>query len=260
MPDYTYVNQMSECDPKEHIRKGRNVAAGYALSNIIKSEPEVDNLIRLMLGCIDELAKEGRPVEFDKWLIFLAFDVVGEVTFSEPFRFLETGTDIRNAISNTRQLALYIAVMGHHVWLHHATLGSPLMGRLGIQPTSHIFDTCLDAMDRRRRNPDVRQDMLAQWERQRRLFPDRMAESELFAAVVANVGAGGDTSCAAMQSLIYILLRNPRHLATLRAEINAAQRRGELSEVVSYAESQRLPFLQACVRVFRRRLMRGILH
>ena len=38
---------MSELDPKRHIEKNRNVASGYALSNIIKSEPFVDDVIKL---------------------------------------------------------------------------------------------------------------------------------------------------------------------------------------------------------------------
>lgn len=238
---------MSECDPKEHIRKGKNVAAGYALSNIIKSEPQVDDLIRLLERRLDELVERNQNVEFDKWFAFFAFDIVGEVTFSQSFGFLESGTDIGNAISTSRALALYVAVMGHYVWFHHATLGNPMLSRLGIQPTSHIFETCLGAVGRRKANPDVRKDMMAEWESARWQYPDRMAESEVLAAAVANIGAGGDTTISTLEAFIYCLIRNPPHLKRLRDELGEAERRGELSDVVSYAETQKLPFLQACV-------------
>ncbi|CZR70299.1 uncharacterized protein PAC_20202 [Phialocephala subalpina] len=41
LPDSRYVNQMSEVDAKRHITKTKNVAPGYAFSNVIKAEPQV---------------------------------------------------------------------------------------------------------------------------------------------------------------------------------------------------------------------------
>ncbi|KAL1954751.1 hypothetical protein VTO42DRAFT_751 [Malbranchea cinnamomea] len=248
LPDYRYVNQMSELDPRRHIEKSRNLAAGYALSNIIKSEPYVDEVVRLLEARLDELSRANAPVEFDHWFNYFAFDVLGEVTFSRSFGFVETGTDIRNAIANTRALALYIAVMGHYVWLHNLTLGNPLLSRLGIQPSSHIFDTSLLAIESRKNNPDQRNDMMARWLEARAKHPDRMAENDVFAAAVANVGAGADTVSATLQAFFYYLIRHPTHLHRLREEIDGAQARGELSPVVQYAEAQKLPFLQACIK------------
>lgn len=238
---------MSELDPQRHIRKSRNVASGYALSNIIKSEPFVDALLGLLEEQFDKLIASGQPVEFDRWFNYFAFDVVGEVTFSSPFRFLETGTDIRNAIANTRALALYIAIMGHYVWLHNLTLGNPLLSRIGLQPSSHIFDTCLAAIDSRKKNPDVRLDMMERWLHVRREYPDRMDEAEVFGAAVANIGAGADTTSATLQAFFYYLLRHPQYLQKLRQEVDEAHTRGDLSHVVSYAEAAKLPYLQACV-------------
>ncbi|PYH94298.1 cytochrome P450 [Aspergillus ellipticus CBS 707.79] len=248
LPDYHYVNQMSERDPQRHIRKSRNVASGYALSNIIKSEPQVDALLTLLEDQFDQLIAAGQPVEFDRWFNYFAFDVVGEVTFSSPFRFLETGTDIRNAIANTRALALYIAIMGHYVWLHNLTLGNPLLSRLGLQPSSHIFDTCLAALDQRKKNSAVRLDMMERWLHVRREYPDRMDEAEVFGAAVANIGAGADTTSATLQAFFYYLLRNPQYLHRVRQEVDEAHARGELSPVVSYAEAAKLPYLQACIK------------
>lgn len=186
-------------------------------------------------------------MEFDRWFNYFAFDVLGEVIFSKLFGFVESGTDIRNAIANTRALALYIAVMGHYTWLHHLTLGNPILSRLGIQPSSHIFDTCLAAIDTRKKNPESRNDMMQRWLDVRSKYPDRMAESEVFAAAVANIGAGADTVSATAQALFYCLIRSPHHLRRVREEIDAAQARGDLSPLVQYAEAQKLPFLQACV-------------
>ncbi|KAE8148707.1 cytochrome P450 [Aspergillus avenaceus] len=248
IPDYHYVNQMSELDLHLHIRKSRNVAAGYSLSNIIKSEAYVNDLLVLLGKQLDRIAESGQPVEFDRWFNYFAFDVVGEVTFSSPFRFLETGTDIRNAIANTRALALYIAIMGHYVWLHNLTLGNPLLSRIGLQPSSHIFDTCLAAIEQRKNNPAARLDMMERWLHVRHQYPDRMAEAEIFGAAVANIGAGADTTSATLQAFFYYLIRHPWYLQRLRHEIDEAHARGDLSDVVLYNEATKLPYLQACIK------------
>ena len=238
---------MAELNPRRHIEKYRNIAAGFALSNIMKFEPHVDAILQQFEDRLDELSKSGEAVDFDKWFSFFAFDVLGEVTFSQPFGFIETGTDIRGAVANTKALALYIAVMGHYTWFHNLTLGNPLLSRIGIQPSSHIFDTCLRAIDARKKNPEVKNDMTQRWLDVRAKYPDRMAENELFAAAVGNIGAGADTVGATAQALVYYLLRHPECLQRVRDEIDAAQARGELSAIVQYHEARDLPFFQACV-------------
>ncbi|KAK8034834.1 hypothetical protein PG993_009829 [Apiospora rasikravindrae] len=259
LPDYNFVNQMSECDPREHIRKSRNVNAGYALSNVIRSEPQVDALVRLLQEQLDkcilespqkqQAGKKGAAaavVDLNRWITYFTFDVLGEVTFSQPFGFLAAGHDIRDTVANARYLTAYLGFVGRYPAVHHATLGNPLLSRLGIQPTSHLFDTVAAAIADRKRNPLVRRDMMAQWEEVRAAHPDRMAADEIGNAALANVGAGA----------IRLALRYRRActllsvLRRLRGEIDGAQGRGELSDIISFAETQRLPYLQACALTY----------
>lgn len=238
---------MSELDPQRHIQKQRNVASGYALSNIIQHEAHFDAVLQLLTSRLDDFCKSEQQVELDQWLIFLAYDSAGEVIFSKSFGFLEQGKDVGDAILNTRRLAPYVAIMGYYVWFHNLTLGNPLLSRLGIQPTSHIFDTCNAAIEARQKNPAKRIDMMQKWLDTRAQYPDRMEEIEIFTAAVSTLAAGGDTVGTTMQALFYYLIRNPQYLNRLRSELDAAQSRGELSPIVQYAETQQLPFLQACV-------------
>ncbi|KAB8238976.1 uncharacterized protein BDW43DRAFT_296351 [Aspergillus alliaceus] len=152
---------------------------------------------------------------------------LGEVTFSSQFQFFPTGSNIRNAIANTRALALYIAIMGHYVWLHNLSHGNPLLSRIGLQPPSHIFDTCLAAIQQRKcSSAGVRLDMMGGSLRVRHQLPDRLSESAAF---------------------FYYLIRHPRYKLMLLREIEEAQIGGDLSEVVLYAEAAKLPYLQARV-------------
>lgn len=247
LPDYRYVNQMSELDPARHIQKARSLSAGFSLSNITKAEPYIDNVLRLFKTRFDELSDSGAPVEFQQWFSFFAFDVLGEVTFSKSFGFVQSGSDIRNAIANTGSLVYYISIMGNYIWFHNLTLGNPLFSRLGLQPNSHIFDTCLLAVDNRKNNPEVRHDMMQRWLDARASHPDRLSENDIFGAAVANIGAGAETVSATAQAVLYYLLRHPEYMKRVQSEIDAAQARGELSSLIQYHEAAKLPFLQACV-------------
>lgn len=174
---------------------------------------------------------------------------IGEVTFSKAFGFLETGTDVGGSIENSRILTGYVAVVGYFQTIHRLTLGNPWIGKLGLTPSQHIFDTVRRAVTARQSNPDVRQDMLEQWMIQLKEHPDRFEENELYGVANATVGAGADTVSATLQAFWYYLLRNPTALKQLREEVDDAAARGKLSSVVSFAEARELPFLQACVRM-----------
>ncbi|KAL4994092.1 cytochrome P450 [Aspergillus recurvatus] len=228
IPDYRFLSQMSETDPQRHIDKGNN------------SESFVDDIIESPKSQLDQLAGPGKPVHLDKWFNYFAFDVVGEVAFSQSFGLVKTGVDIGNAIANARKLALYVPIMGRFVWFHNMTISNPLMSTLGLIPASHLFDTCVAAIENRKKNPEPRNDMIERWLHVRSSHPERMADEEVYAAAAANVGAG-----AACRVADVLLLRRSVFLRRLQKEIDGAQARGELSRVVQYSEVRNLPYLQA---------------
>lgn len=241
LPDHRFQTPMSEVDPKRQVARAKNIASAYTLTNLLKAEKYMDQLIELLVTRLGQLADAQKPVEFDKWFNYMAFDIVGELAFSSPFGFLESGKDIGGSIENTRVLTLYTAVAGFFVTLHQMTLGNPLVTKLGLMPSQHIFDTTLRAIEKRKSNPDVQLDMLEHWKRM--VAKNSMEENELYGVTNMTIGAGADTISATLQAFFYYLIRHPKHLDRVRAEVLSAK----TSKVVSYGEAQGLPFLQACV-------------
>lgn len=244
LPDARYQTPMSATDPKEQVRRTKNLAAGFALSHVIKSEPYIDDCIRLLKARLLGFAGSGTPVHLDEWFNYMAFDVIGDVVFSQRFGFLEAGADLGGSIANSRLLVPYVTMAGFFRTLHRLTVGNPLITDWNLMPTQHILDTTLRALEARKKNPDVREDVLALWLRQRERFPEKLSEKELHGCVNMTVGAASDTVSVSLQSFFYHLIRHPRHLATAKQEIADANL-GD--EVVSYADAAKLPFLQACV-------------
>jgi cytochrome P450 len=243
LPDHRYQTPMSEVDPKRCVARMKNIAAAFTLSNLLKAEKHMDKLIELFHSKLSGFADDGTPVEFNKWFNYLTFDIIGEMTFSSSFGFVESGKDIGGAIENTRVLTLYTALAGFFYGLHRMTLGNPLVTKLGLMPSQHIFDTTLRAINRRRENPEVRFDMLEHWKQVLAQYPERMEENEFYGVVNMTIGAGADTISASLQALFYYLLRYPQHYAKVKAEV----RTSNTSKVIAFSETQNLPFLQACV-------------
>jgi cytochrome P450 len=235
---------MSTLDPRTHAQRSKNLAAGFATSHVIKSEPYVDDSIRLLKARLVGFSNSQNEIHLDHWFNYLAFDVLGEIIFSRAFGFLEAGMDLGGSIANSKALTLYITLAGFFQGIHRLTLGNPILSDRKLMPTQHIFDTTLRAIESRKRNTEVRKDILSVWMQQRAADPDKFSKKELYGCVNMTVGAGADTVSASLQSFFYHLIRHPKHLDRVRKEIADA---ALTEDIISYADSSNLPFFQACV-------------
>ena len=243
IPNSDYNNLMSERDPKKYAAMRSNVASGYALSNVIKNEPYLDRTIELLEQRLDQISQKDQPFELGKWLHFLTWDIVSEVVFSSRLGFLDQGKDIGKSIENNVGLAIYVTVACYLQWLHAILLGNPILRWLDFQPSEHSYNTCVECVAMRKRNKEARVDMMEHWMQQRAKYPDRMTERDIFCTAIMNLGAGGETVGSVLQAIFYFLLKaDPVHMLRLQQEIDAARLQ---SSVVSFAEAQKLPYLQA---------------
>lgn len=255
LPDARYQTPMSATDPKEQVRRSKNLAAGFALSHVIKSEAHIDDCIRLLKHRLQGFASSKTPVHLDEWFNYMAFDIIGEVVFSQRFGFLEAGKDLGGSIANSRLLVPYVTMAGFFRTFHRLTVGNPLITDWNLMPTQHILDTTLRALEARKKNEDVREDILSLWLKQHERYPEKLSEKELHGCVNMTVGAASDTVSASLQSFFYHLIRHPQYLKVAKKEITDADL---TDDVVSYAEASKLPFLQACVRLHLSRIQQKL--
>jgi len=64
----------------------------------------------------------------------------------------------------------------------------------------------------------------------------------------ANIAAGSDTTGISLSAALYYLYRNPGKLAKLRQEIDQGQATGQVSDPVTFKESQNMTYLQAVIK------------
>lgn len=153
---------MSSTDPKEKIARSKDFSSGWSMSNILRNEKEMDSVLADFLSWMDVFAESGKPFLINQWLSFVASDVVGDQLFSERFGFLKEGRDIGGSIANTGMFNAYAAIMGFYRWIHFLIIGNPIMG--SFVPMGHLFDTSMQALERRRKNKDSRFDIVSHWQ------------------------------------------------------------------------------------------------
>ncbi|WXC50872.1 hypothetical protein QX201_010574 [Fusarium graminearum] len=79
--------------------------------------------------------------------------------------------------------------------------------------------------------------------------PDKLTIREINTQALAAVGAGSDTVAAGIQSFIYHMIRHPNAWARAQTEVQDATKKGLCEDnIVSYADVQELPYVQACIK------------
>lgn len=102
-------------DNKYHAKLRKAIASTYAVSTVVQFEPLVDSTISTLIDELDQryLNKDGEAgiCDFGTWLHYFAFDVIGELAFTERIGFLERATDVDGVISNVGTIVNYFSVV-----------------------------------------------------------------------------------------------------------------------------------------------------
>jgi cytochrome P450 len=97
-----------------------------------------------------------------------------------------------------------------------------------------------------------RPDLLSKFIAAKTDHPDFMTDARVMTMAVSMAFAGSETTAISLSSVFYYLLKNPTCLEKLLEELDDNARDGFFSNttsgVVTWAESQKLPYLDACVK------------
>jgi hypothetical protein len=104
---YRFTNR-SEVD---HAAYQRLVAHVYSLSNILKSEPELDKTVSLFMQRLGEFADTKKAFDFGLWLEMYAWDNIGVVFFGKQFGFMRDRIDYGNYIESVHQAMPFLNLL-----------------------------------------------------------------------------------------------------------------------------------------------------
>lgn len=80
------------------------------MSSLVNYEPLVSSTLTYWLDKTDDMfASTGKSCNFNQWLQFFAFDVIGELTWSKRLGFVEGNKDVDNIIGFLGKFFDYVA-------------------------------------------------------------------------------------------------------------------------------------------------------
>lgn len=247
-------------DEERHKAIKRPVANAYSLSSLKELEPMNDECSAIFLEKMGEYAdgKANGVVDLGVWVHWYAFDVISSITFSNRLGFMESETDVNNIIAAIEGRLVYNSIVGQVPWLHKYLFGnafvawvSSFVPSIAVLNSSRFIVSFAAQQVQRYRDKEFNtaelKDMLDRFKR----FKDgeqTMSDDELLSHATSNIFAGSDTTAASLRAIFYNLCRTPAAYRKLLAEIDDADKTGQLSDPVTFAEAQKLLYFQAVIK------------
>ncbi|KAF4334974.1 cytochrome P450 monooxygenase [Fusarium beomiforme] len=263
----------STTDNDFHSQFRRCVNSAFSMSALVQYEPFVDNTTKLFLEQTEKIfANRSDVCDFTQWLQFYAFDVIGEITYSKRHGFIEKNEDVEGIVAYLGKLFLYVAPIGQIPFLDLLFLKNPIYLKLsqwGLFDSTFPVARFARARMAERLIPELNsdgdslptsslkkqplgQDLLSKFIAAREARPEFMTDTLVQTMAVSMAFAGSETTAITLSAVFYYLLRNPECYQKLKKELDDAAKAGVFSDhetgLVTFAEAQKLPYLNACVQ------------
>ncbi|RDL36969.1 Cytochrome P450 [Venustampulla echinocandica] len=256
-----------------HAQLRRCVNSAFSMSTLVQYEPFVDSTTDLFLSQTEKLYVEtGKSCDFSRWLQFYAFDVIGEMTYSKRHGFVEENEDIEGIVKYLGKIFDYAAPIGQIPFLDRLLLKNPLyllaaqyglidatfpVARFAKQRMAERYPADADKSasvlpSTEPKGKPTQPDLLSKFMQAKEARPDFMNDTLVTTMAVSMAFAGSETTAISLSAVFYFLLKNPVCLSALLDELDAKAKQAFFSNketgVVTWAESQELPYLDACIK------------
>lgn len=253
-----------------HAKYRRCVNGAFTMSTLISYEPLVDSTEDAYIRATNELyANTGKSVNFSEWLQFYAFDVIGELTWSKRLGYIERNEDVDGIVKFIGDFLSYCAPIGQMPLIDLLLEKNPLklqLERWGLN--KKVFPVTKFALARAHERKDemakIREvgvvekpdgrgiDLLTKFNQAAYDHPEFMTDAQVLASCTSMILAGSETTAISLSAVFYYLMKHPRVYEKLMKELDEAAANGTIEDrtnhKVSWAESQKLPYLDAVIQ------------
>lgn len=147
IPGVSNLTMASEAD---HPRQRRALAYAFSKKALMEQEDSLLGYVKLFVNRLQGDAREKEPVNLVSWFNYCTFDIIGDLSFGEPFGCLKEGLSRLRFLETTKALLRSDeqarAVILHSGWFlsMKASNPVPLNRPLGDLPKLAVFskDSC----------------------------------------------------------------------------------------------------------------------
>ncbi|KAI2616509.1 cytochrome P450 [Hypoxylon sp. NC1633] len=243
-PIYTIF---SEIDPTQHSKAKRPIAKFFSQGNVLAKEAIMDTVIQNMSKQLEDRF-DNKSCDLGEWIGFCAWDIIGTLTFSQSFGYLDKGCDHDGSIRIADIALDYFAAVGQMPWIDYFLDKNPVV-YLGPPTLANITRIAAEHMAKRFQSkgpvdPTITPDYLQHFVNMKNAQPDTFTDLDIMLYLLITLIPGADTTAITIRTIFYYALRNPPAYRKLEEEILAAK----LGEPAQYSSSRALPYLEAAVR------------
>ncbi|KAL7276059.1 hypothetical protein RUND412_000975 [Rhizina undulata] len=244
------TNTFSQCDPDLHRQMKKNVASAYSMTSVVQLEPFVNSTIALFMKRMKECCERKNPINLVQWYQWYAFDVIGELSFSRRFGFLDECKDIGGTCKMLDSFIAYTSAVAMVPEMHNWLLNNPLLKLFVTPPASIIADMANSEAKERLSKKLDRTDIMSKFFESQVRNPDKFPLDEVFRHCAVNVSAGSETTGISLDALTYHVLKHPSVYKKLQEEIDTLQSQGRLSDPPLFRETNQdaMPYLAAVIK------------
>ncbi|RYP65890.1 hypothetical protein DL771_008074 [Monosporascus sp. 5C6A] len=245
-------NIFSECNPAEHTRIKKPVAKYFSSTGVSVMEPHVNSVLAFFVKRLDDQFTEhagfGKPLKFDEWASFYAWDTIAQSTWSRRAGHLEHAFDFDGMVDTSARVMDYLVTVGMQPSLDRF-LDKNSVFRIGPPSFVPVANAAYGHLLKRRTGEDEhdpsKPDFLDCYLEAMEKYPEVVDEPRLMSYILVNVGAGVDTTATTLRAIFYLSLKHRRVWRKLEAQILSAS----FTELpVSYSQARAVTYLEAVIR------------
>lgn len=246
----------------EHTRQRRALGHLFTNSALRQFEPLFKAQIQKWLVVLENMTVENQSIDFSSWFTYLAFDMMGDACFAEPFGCLDQGasTEWSTSVINVFVAATYTQAIrrltGCGTWLESVATRLLVPRDAARWRTTHLENsrekTLRRLADPDRDHHDFMYHILRSNNEPGKSEKSRLTDTEVVLNVALMISAGTDTTATALTGWTYFVCTHPDVYQRLIEEVRGAflscdEGQGDHDDDVSWDKVRNLAFLEATI-------------
>ena len=236
-------------DDEEHARARKILSQAFSPEALRTQEPLLQSHVQELINKLDyERLTEGRTVDLEKWYTWVAFDIVGDTSFGEPFNcvlepshrawplMLSRARKIITGISGLKSIAPSMSLLR---WLPRGSLLQKTVLQRVVNRLNFDLDKVRSRIASKPRRGDVLSSIIQQNDEK-----GSLDDTEIMANASLFILAGTETVATLLSAVTYLLTQNPAALSKLTKEIREISRDESLLTIQNLTQTT---YLTSCI-------------
>ncbi|KAH8424752.1 cytochrome P450 [Aspergillus melleus] len=238
-----FENVFSTPDPHLHSSRRRLLASPLSDSSLSRFETQIRDMVQLAVDQMSREMKAKGAVDVFKWWLFIATDIIGELSFGESFRMLEKGEknqythdlEYLGSLAPIRTTFPFLIKIG-------AILPLPIFSK-AVQAGTRVHEYARESVARHKslsdKDPSNAKSTL--FTKLADAGDKGLSEHETCSEARGYIVAGSDTTAVTLTYLVYAVCRDSRIRDKLVSELMS------LPENFTDRHSRNLPYLNQVI-------------